>query len=389
MGIGISFFIRKVGAKSEGAEVWIYSVDDYLKARNKQEILTRFGAYTNVPMKQTNIDAKHTWLTEGLHADFETFISMGSKTRKAAKAEDREAIFRLYSLGVATNRDILAYSFNLELLQERVSTFIEIYNSTVDRKKRHDPNTPVESFIDTDDPRIKWTHRVKESLKKLELSNYEDSHFRPSLYRPFTQKYLYFDHFWNERRYQQHRILPTPKTETENRVICLTAVGNKKPFHCLMTWQVVDLHLTGDSQCFPFYTYGEDGTSRQENITDWALGQFREHYRDDAIGKWDIFHYTYALLHHPAYRERYQANLKRDLPRLPYTPDFWAFAKAGQRLGEIHIGYEDADQYPIKKVETPGKPLRLASRKDETIQRQNGDKIQRFPDPRRNTREDV
>ncbi len=357
VGIGISFFIRKVGAKSEGAEVWIYSVDDYLKARNKQEILTRFGAYTNVPMKQTNIDAKHTWLTEGLHADFETFISMGSKTRKAAKAEDREAIFRLYSLGVATNRDILAYSFNLELLQERVSTFIEIYNSTVDRKKRHDPNTPVESFIDTDDPRIKWTHRVKESLKKLELSNYEDSHFRPSLYRPFTQKYLYFDHFWNERRYQQHRILPTPKTETENRVICLTAVGNKKPFHCLMTWQVVDLHLTGDSQCFPFYTYGEDGTSRQENITDWALGQFREHYRDDAIGKWDIFHYTYALLHHPAYRERYQANLKRDLPRLPYTPDFWAFAKAGQRLGEIHIGYEDADQYPIKKVETPGKPL--------------------------------
>ena len=44
-------------------------------------------------------------------------------------------------------------------------------------------------------------------------------------------------------------------------------------------------------------------------------------------------------------------------PHLPYAPDFWGFAKAGQRLGEIHIGYEDADEYPIKKVETPGKPL--------------------------------
>ena len=32
-------------------------------------------------------------------------------------------------------------------------------------------------------------------------------------------------------------------------------------------------------------------------------------------------------------------------------------AKAGQRLGEIHISYEDADEYRIKKIETPGKPL--------------------------------
>ena len=87
------------------------------------------------------------------------------------------------------------------------------------------------------------------------------------------------------------------------------------------------------------------------------LEQFRSHYRDEAITKWDIFHYTYALLHHPAYRERYQANLKRDLPHLPYAPDFWGFAKAGQRLGEIHIGYEDADEHPIRKIETPGKPL--------------------------------
>ena len=38
-------------------------------------------------------------------------------------------------------------------------------------------------------------------------------------------------------------------------------------------------------------------------------------------------------------------------------PTFGGFAKAGQRLGEIHIGYEDMDEYPIKKVETPGKPL--------------------------------
>ena len=357
VGIGISFFIKKAGAKSDKSEVWIYSIDDYLKARDKQKTLIEFGDYTNVPMKQVTSNAKHTWLTEGLHAEFENFIPLGTKEAKAAKDEDGKAIFSLYSLGVATNRDILAYSFDCKLLQERVHTFIEIYNSTVDRKRRHDPNDPVESFIDTNDPRIKWTRQVKASLKKLELSNYEDSHFRTSLYRPFTQKYVYFDNFWNEERYQQYRIFPTPETETANRVICLVAVGTKKPFHCLMTQQITDLHLTGDSQCFPFYIYNEDGTNRRENITDWALAQYRAHYGDDTIGKWDIFHNVYALLHHPDYRARYQANLKRDLPRLPNASDFWEFAKAGQRLGEMHVNYEEVEEYPLRSVETPGTPL--------------------------------
>ena len=148
-----------------------------------------------------------------------------------------------------------------------------------------------------------------------------------------------------------------------------------------MSKSIPDLNYYGDpQQCFPFYTYDEDGSNRRENITDWALAQFRAHYGDDSIGRWDIFHYVYGLLHHPTYRERYQANLKRDLPRLPYAPDFWEFAKAGKRLGEIHVGYEDVDAYPLRFVETPGIHARLACGEDEVVQRQNGGKIQRFSD---------
>ena len=82
VGVGISFFIRKAGIKPEGAEVWIYSIDDYLKARDKQEILTQFGDYTNVPMKQATVDAKHTWLTEGLHAEFEILSQWALRKRR-------------------------------------------------------------------------------------------------------------------------------------------------------------------------------------------------------------------------------------------------------------------------------------------------------------------
>ena len=38
-------------------------------------------------------------------------------------------------------------------------------------------------------------------------------------------------------------------------------------------------------------------------------------------------------------------------------PTFGNLPKQGVGWGEIHIGYEDADEYPIKKIETPGKPL--------------------------------
>ncbi len=110
-------------------------------------------------------------------------------------------------------------------------------------------------------------------------------------------------------------------------------------------------------------------TDRDANVDDfvisWALEQFRRHYQDNTITKWDIFYYVYGLLHHPDYRERYQANLKRELPRIPFTPDtgpesstgFWRFAKAGQRLSEIHVGYEDMPEYRLEFIETPDMPL--------------------------------
>ena len=64
---------------------------------------------------------------------------------------------------------------------------------------------------------------------------------------------------------------------------------------------------------FPLYTYREDGRRREENIPLFTLQHFQKHFRDRAITREDIFHYVYALLHHPEYRTRYAENLKREL----------------------------------------------------------------------------
>jgi predicted helicase len=126
-----------------------------------------------------------------------------------------------------------------------------------------------------------------------------------------------------------------------------------------MANKIVDLLPQGGSQCFPFYTYAEDGTNRQENITDFALKQYRDHYNDETITKWDIFHYVYAVLHAPDYRQKYAENLKRDLPRIPFVPaeSFRLYVEAGAKLAKLHRDYEQVLPYALKRVENKDVPL--------------------------------
>ena len=113
------------------------------------------------------------------------------------------------------------------------------------------------------------------------------------------------------------------------------------------------------TQCFPYYTYNEDGSNRRENITDWALAQFQAQYGGE-VTKWDIFHYVYGMLHHPQYRERYAENLKRDLPHIPLlhrAEAFLACASIGKQLMELHLGYESAQEYSLRWVENRDVPF--------------------------------
>ena len=306
-------------------------------------------------------DKRQTWLTANLHTDFDTFIPMGSKSAKATRGVVEDAFFKTYSVGVLTARDAWAYNFNRDALAENMQAMMEFYNSEASKWERRVKRTQsVDTFVSTDSTKIKWTDRLKTELAKGRLVEFAPERIRNSLYRPFTKSNLYFDKLMNQRTYQFPSIFPTLDTELDNRVIWLK-VGQQWPMFALMANQIPEALPQGASQCFPFYTYDEDGTNRRENITDWMLTQFRTHYSNDTISKWDIFHYTYGILHHPDYRERYQENLKRDLPHIPFTEDFWGFAKAGARLADLHVNYESQPEYDkLNPIETPGMQVDLS-----------------------------
>ena len=274
----------------------------------------------NVTWQELTPDKRHTWLTGGLHSDFDTFIPMGNKAAKASKEDVEGTLFKTYSLGISTNRDAWAYNFNKGALTENVQRMIKSYNAQtlewVGTKNKS--GVSLDDFIDSDPQKISWSEGLKRKLNGGQLAEFAESKLRHSLYRPFTKTNLFFDRAMNERVHVFPSIFPIPDTEEENRVVCVAGIGNRKGFGCLIVNRICSLDLAFEkNQCFPFYTYDEDGTNRRENLTDWALTEFRTHYRDDTITKSDIFHYTYGLLHHPEYRERYQENLKRDLPHIP------------------------------------------------------------------------
>ena len=387
VGIAVTFFVKS--RQHQDHKIYYSGVDWKATRQEKFNLIENAGSVNKIQWKELTPDKNHTWLTEGLHTDFNTFAPMGTKKAKAAKGEAVEVIFKTYSSGVKTNRDAWAYNFSRNTLTENMNRMIGTYNAEVDRwERRGDRDANVDDFVISDETEIKWSGDLKTKLKRGTTTDFSQEKVRGSLHRPFTKSNLYFDRVMNNRVYVFPSIFPTPDTEVENRVICVSGVGSNKPFQTLMSEMIPCLDILEKTQCFPFYTYDEDGRNRRENITNWALEEFRGHYGDETIGKWDIFHYVYGLLHHPTYREQYQANLKRDLPHLPCAHRiFGCFAKAGQRLGEIHVGYEDVDEYSLGFVETPDTPLDWARGEDEVVQGQDAAKIQRFLDPGQDTGE--
>ena len=358
VGVSINLFVKKKGNLSESPRIFYYRTDDLWDKQQKFDFLTECQHTGNIPWQPLQPDARQTWLTEGLHTEFETFIPMGTKEAKAAKNIAADVVFQTYSTGILTGRDAWVYNFYRSILAQNMTHTIGTYNAEVARwAQQTDRNVNLDDFVILDDKGIKWSRNLKRELKQNKITEYAEHKVRNSLYRPFTKSNLFFDSIMNDEVSLFPFIFPTFETEMENRVIWLK-VGREWPMFGLMTNQFPDRLPQGGSQCFPFYIYDEEGTNRRENITDWALTQFRTHYDDDTITKWDIFHYNYGLLHHPEYRKKYEANLKRDLPHIPYAKDFWGFAKAGAHLAALHVNYESQPEYDkLKFIQNPDTPL--------------------------------
>lgn len=344
------------------SKIYYYKVDDSLSKEAKLKFLQDKQDTTNIEWQEITPDKNYNWLTSELKDDFEDFIPLGTKEAKSSKSLDTKTIFKIFSNGVKTNRDVWAYNFNSDDLANNIQHIISTYNQEVVRwNQRTNKEITIDDFVIDDESLISWSSTLKSHLNRNTILTYNENNIRKSIYRPFASYFLYFDPILNDRRGQFPQILPTIETERENQFIGITGLSSEKPFSVIISNILIDLNMlspgTGGVQCFPFYTYDKDGSNRQENITNWALKQYQNHYQDPKITKWDIFYYIYAILHHPIYRNRYEANLKKELPRIPFAPQFTPSAIAGKQLADLHLNYENQPEYPLKFIENDDLPL--------------------------------
>ena len=66
------------------------------------------------------------------------------------------------------------------------------------------------------------------------------------------------------------------------------------------------------------------------------------------------------MLHDPAYRQRYEIDLRREFLRVYFQDDFPWWAGKGRVLLDLHLGFETAEPWPLDRVDSP--PAHVDSR---------------------------
>ncbi len=340
------------------ATIHYHDIGDYLSREDKLARLTAFGDVSDIPWQEITPNAAGDWVNQRGEL-FETCAPLGDKAGRSA-----EAVFETYSLGVVTNRDAWAYNFSRDRPIANMDATIGFYEAERSRLARAVgsgvlPRTDeaVNGFVNTDPSRISWTRGLKHDLRLDKPAAMDAARAVASMYRPFCKQWLYFDRQWNEMVLKIPSLFPTPGHA--NRVIAVSGSDSS----ALMTNLVPNLHLVNTNQCFPRYRYVEvaeqgslfatDGRyERHDAISARALDAYRARYGAEVCAD-DIFDYVYGLLHSPEYRERFAPELGKMIPRLPMVDAFFEFAQAGGRLGELHLGYESVDPWPLEGLPSP------------------------------------
>jgi predicted helicase len=356
-GVAISFMVRR--AKQKGCRLYYARRPEMETAEEKLAFLGS-AKVDSVPFEEVRPDSKNNWIRQA-DTDFDSLLPVATKETKLAKSAAKErAIFRLFSLGVVTNRDEWVYDDSADSLERKVRYLISAYNADVRRVAGIRDREKVVAMLDTS---IKWTRAVKNDLLKGLKYSFDREAIQRSFYRPFVKRQLYLDRHLNEMLYQVPQLFGP---SVGPNVAFGFSAEERVPFGVIAFSDIPnkDLFMPSAAQVLALYRY--EAGKRIDNVTEWGLAQFAKRYatgrgkKARAITKGAIFHYVYAVLHDPVYREKYALNLKREFPRVPLYDEFWRWSEWGAELVEMHVGYESAEPAALRRIDARDEKSRRA-----------------------------
>ena len=345
IGTAIIFLIKD---GSSPTEVRVAQVDSG-SSEDKLSLLDSSSLHDLPGFKAADV-AAGDWGSVGAAEHGHNILLVPAKLSGTAEEKSDPTIMGEASFGFVSNRDDWVVDRASDTLASKVQRYLTVYNTTVSRLPLRLEN-PLESYLDYE---IKWTEDIRRYALQRKVLAYDAKKVRKVLYRPYNKRWHYHspDLNWSLYRLQSSY----PNTGSCNQTIYFSDRGARAPFTALATTLPAELHLAASTDGFQGisrYRYIESG-ERVDNITDWAFDKFVTHYSETTgVTKDAIFHYVYAVLHDPVYRETYALNLKREFPRIPFYPDFAKWAAWGEALMAMHIGYEDVEPWAVERVDTP------------------------------------
>ncbi len=349
-------------------------IGDYLSREEKLRIVAE-GYLDTVDWQAITPNTHGDWMNQR-DETFSSWPGIGSKS-----GSNTHTVFSAYSLGLGTNRDVWCYSYSRNALESNVGGMVDFYNRQVDdyasycqQREIADRRAMIDQYIDTDPTKISWGGTLKLDAAAGRRLEFDPESVVDGTYRPFQRQLVYFNRDLNNRVYQLPSMFPT--RYHRNVGIVFTGPASHFEFTPFITDLLPNLHTLDTAQFFPRWTYekvesrdgeldfesttnaevDDHGYRRVDNITDGILTLYRDTIGDH-VTKDDIFYYVYGLLHDPAYRTKYAADLKKMLPHIP-TPEtrerFDRLASAGRKLADLHVGYESVDPYPLDVQLKPG-----------------------------------
>lgn len=338
-GVAISFLVKS--RKKHPFRVFYGRLPEFDTAEEKLAFLGT-SRLPGIKFEHLTPDKRFNWLPRQ-ETDFERHTALATNaSKRAERPEQITSIFQLFSPGIMSGRDDWIYDLDRDHLGMKLNYLIG----------RYDQVPPKTRDFPTD---IKWSETLKRRRGAATTEAFSARFIRRAAFRPFHAVWVYQSPLFIDRPGLADELFPPGRANT---VIAFLCVSSTNPIAVLASDRPADYGLLkqGNGGTQVLYRYRFSNSERIDNITDWALAQFEQHYGAGnggarPITKDAIFHYVYGVLHNPAYRETYALNLMREFPRIPFYDDFWRWAEWGGRLMALHIDYETVEPFLLQRVD--------------------------------------
>ena len=320
-GVAIAFFVKRGDQHTEAA---IHHAERYGTRESKYDWLDAHDL-GNTDWQQIN-PASPFYMFVPHDAAFE------AKYREFMAVPE---IFPINSVGIVTARDRLTIHWSADEVWDTVRAFSGM-----------EPELARQSYALGKDTRD-W--KVMLAQKDLRDSGPTRENVIPILYRPFDIRHTYYTG-------HSRGFICTPRHEVMRHMLAgknlalIVPKQHKDEFGALAT-SFIGAHKSvaayDINYYFPLYLTADrddlfaqrESSERQPNLNPKLVATLAEAHGRVPSPE-DIFHYTYAILHAPAYREQYAEFLRIDFPRIPFTSDsalFAELAELGRRLVALHL----------------------------------------------------